>query len=274
MMNATLDLSTDVRVVTPAMAEAWLADAGPNRALRRGKVLEYSAAMLAGEWILTHQGLAFDAEGHLLDGFHRLHACLKAGVAFETSVTMGLEASARPVMDIGATRTPGDILHVDQTESNANLLAATLRWIWLYEQGDVAKLIARTFPKTHLFAVRDAHAGVRESFWVAQHVHHLCRQSLAVALHYLMAQKDPILATRFAEALFKGEGLQAQDTVYRLRQALIKNALSHRKKMTPVYQAAIIVQAWNLWRLGRFTSTRALRWNEGGTESDPFPTIR
>ena len=66
--------------------------------------------MINGDWQLTHQGIAFDTTGRLIDGQHRLHAIIEAGVPVQILVTRGCSASSFSILDRGANRRPSDIL--------------------------------------------------------------------------------------------------------------------------------------------------------------------
>jgi hypothetical protein len=58
--------------VTPAMAQQWLKHNDFNRPLNQRLVEKYAGQMRAGNWQRTHQGIAFDSRGIILDGQHRL----------------------------------------------------------------------------------------------------------------------------------------------------------------------------------------------------------
>lgn len=60
--------------MTPAMAERFLARNEGNRLIRRYKVEAIADAIRRGEWETTHQGIAIDPDGRLIDGQHRLSA--------------------------------------------------------------------------------------------------------------------------------------------------------------------------------------------------------
>lgn len=61
--------------VTPAMAREWLGrNYEMNRHRGRTVVEKYRRLMLNDEWQTTHQGIAFDSDGRLIDGQHRLDA--------------------------------------------------------------------------------------------------------------------------------------------------------------------------------------------------------
>jgi hypothetical protein len=54
--------------VTPVMAAQWLERNVDNRRIRKHKVRQWSIVIRQGRWKLTHQGIALDENGHLLDG--------------------------------------------------------------------------------------------------------------------------------------------------------------------------------------------------------------
>ena len=68
-------------LVTPPLAASWLKRNLCNRPVTQGAVLYLANEMKQGTWQHTHQGICFNKEGVLLDGQHRLHAVIVAGVA-------------------------------------------------------------------------------------------------------------------------------------------------------------------------------------------------
>ena len=63
-----------VMEVGPDLAARWLDGNTHNRPLKQTLVDRFVRDMQAGRWRLTHQGIAFDADGMLIDGQHRLWA--------------------------------------------------------------------------------------------------------------------------------------------------------------------------------------------------------
>jgi hypothetical protein len=101
-------MQAQILLVTPEMAEQWLKLNNGNRRLRRWWAEALAAAMRRGEWLPTHQGIAFAESGHLIDGQHRLVAIIKAGIAQQMLVVHGVPDSAFSVLDIGAKRSISD----------------------------------------------------------------------------------------------------------------------------------------------------------------------
>lgn len=108
--------------MTPAMARQMLELNTKNRKMRARGVEFYKGIIARGEWQLTHQGVAVDVNGVLLDGQHRLTAIAEGDTAVEILVTTGLPPEAMTAVDNGITRSLGDHLHL--TARQAALLRA------------------------------------------------------------------------------------------------------------------------------------------------------
>lgn len=104
--------------VTPDMARDWLHMNARNRALRRPLVRQLEQAILRGEWKCTHQPIAIDTAGVLLDGQHRLTAILGSGVPCECLVAFDAERETFDCIDIGAKRSLGDVLNLPSDQAS------------------------------------------------------------------------------------------------------------------------------------------------------------
>jgi hypothetical protein len=86
--------------VTPEMAKSFLAfNYKGNRNLKPSWVKDLAGRIQRGEWRLTHQGILFDKNGNLVDGQHRCHAIVEAGVPVDMVVMSGAEEDAYKVLD-------------------------------------------------------------------------------------------------------------------------------------------------------------------------------
>lgn len=121
-------MKTQLIDVTPKMAREFLKHNKQNRPLRPSHVETLRSSFERGEYVTTHQGIAFDDEGVLLDGQHRLTAIslMTDGYSFPMLVTRGMDRdTAFPVVDaVQAKRTTSDVLGVDRGIGEcANFLA-------------------------------------------------------------------------------------------------------------------------------------------------------
>jgi hypothetical protein len=101
--------------ITPKKAAAYLEKNATNRTLRGPTVAAYEADMKAGNWIPTHQGIAFNDRDELIDGQHRLTAVVRSGATVRMLVTRGLPAltgenHTMDAVDRGAARSISDQL--------------------------------------------------------------------------------------------------------------------------------------------------------------------
>lgn len=90
--------------ITPAMAADFLKRNTRNRPLAPRDVARYRRDLERGNWITTHQGVAFALDGTLIDGQHRLTAIAESGIGAEMPVFEGLSLDAIAVIDDNRNR--------------------------------------------------------------------------------------------------------------------------------------------------------------------------
>lgn len=109
-----VETTTAWEVITPIMADAWLREFNRiNRSISIDRAIRYAEDIERGKWITTHQGIAFDEDGVLIDGAHRLAAITMAGLPVRLLVTRGLPKEARFVIDQGKPRSVVDAISLD-----------------------------------------------------------------------------------------------------------------------------------------------------------------
>lgn len=102
-------------MVTPERAQALL-DTNPgnsefqNRSISTSRVSRYVDDMLDGFWETTHQGVALDENGVLLDGQHRLMAIVRSGCSARLMICSGVPRATFWLMDGGYTRSAQSFL--------------------------------------------------------------------------------------------------------------------------------------------------------------------
>ena len=118
----------ETTTVTPSIAAAWLDKNVQNRKRNARFVSRFARDMKNGDWQMTGDSIKFDKLNNLVDGQHRLTACVESGVNFKTIVVYGLEPASRDVVDTGKPRTNGDVLAMHGA-TNSVAVAATLRFL-------------------------------------------------------------------------------------------------------------------------------------------------
>ena len=137
-MIATAQTKTNVEPhvsrmnITPMMAANWLENANTNnRRVREAYARQLARDMAQGRWRLTHEALAFDPHGVLLDGQHRLWGIVLADVPVEMHVWFNITSDSLAVINGGKTRSLADQLrlsreHGQVTKNHTSVLNAML----------------------------------------------------------------------------------------------------------------------------------------------------
>jgi hypothetical protein len=116
-------MQATVETITPAVAEAMLGTSAGNRRMKAEKVRSYARDMIAGRWVLNGETIITAADGRLIDGHHRLRACVESGCSFQTLAVRGVDQRAATTVDMGASRTIADLLSFEG-ERNCNAMVS------------------------------------------------------------------------------------------------------------------------------------------------------
>lgn len=122
--------------MTPEIAAKILEKNTNNRRVRPAAVAGYSRDMANGLFQYNGDAIRIATDDTLLDGQHRLLACLDSGASFDTILIEGLPPATRMTIDSGVKRTVGDRFMMAGRE-NANALARTCRLLALFATGNM-----------------------------------------------------------------------------------------------------------------------------------------
>jgi hypothetical protein len=117
--------------VTPVMAQQWLKANNFNRPLKPRLVDKYVSQMCNGNWQRTHQGIAFDFKGTILDGQHRLWAIVQSGCTLPMLIFLNESRRVHESIDGGKPRSLLDVIRLelcDNTIKNHHILVAKSMW--------------------------------------------------------------------------------------------------------------------------------------------------
>lgn len=135
------DVLTTWTDVTPVMAAQWLESNTYNRNISRKQVERLKKDIANGRYHVIHQGVAFDENGTLLDGQHRLIALSELNVSVWMLVTTGLPAASQQAMDAGRKRQVGDWYEGKYRHERA--AAARLAVAWQVTPGNPSAVALR-----------------------------------------------------------------------------------------------------------------------------------
>jgi len=218
-------METEFKTITPAAAAALLERNTGNRALNSRKVAQYASDMAAGRWMCNGEALKIAASGRLLDGQHRLQACVESGVPFATLVVSGLGDTTQLTMDQGVKRTASNQFQLLGIKY-ATDKAAICRNLWHWREGAALGMSSsRTPSSAELLELLDYWPVADEAVRVSELLYRgtrfgVSRSTLGTFLAVALSVDEPV-ALIFAEQLRTGEMLRAGDPALTLRQQFI-----------------------------------------------------
>ncbi len=102
-------------IIQPGTALAWLENPDfniMNRPIRQSDVTNWADIMKRKQWKCNGQPVIISDEGKLLDGQHRLWACVEAQTPFETYLLEGISKEVFDTIDVGKKRSASDMLDI------------------------------------------------------------------------------------------------------------------------------------------------------------------
>ncbi len=240
-----LGLKFEIVTVTPEMAAAWLTKNVKNRKISHKHKAQYVRDMKSGNWRITGDAIRFDNKSNLIDGQHRLQACIDAGVNFTTAVIYGLQSDDQDVIDTMRPRTAADALAMHN--HHGTILLASMCRLIASMKADVNLAQIKLSTTETLRIVRDRPKMGESVGLVWGMPPGIPRPALAV-VHYAVANvlKKKEAADAFV-AVFKG-GVPHYPgcAAHALRERLIRKGDS-RNRIAQSENLRAYIHAWNLF---------------------------
>ena len=254
-----------LETITPAIAREWLSKNTHNRPLRARVIAKYAASMKSNQWEVNGETIKFSEDGRLLDGQHRLTACVQANKTFQSWVIRGLPSQVFDTIDTGKNREAKDILALEGAP-NAQILAPALRFLYIQNEiGSLAEGYSKfsgLITNRDILEVHEKHPGMAKSVSYIVGLKGLTNYmsfSVAGFLHYQFAQFDEFMADDFFMKISKGVGLEETNPCLILRNKLLN--LHRSTDSGRLETIALTIKAWNAYRKKR--PVKVLRWQEG-----------
>jgi hypothetical protein len=251
------------RKITPGQAKEWIGFQMRNRHLRANVRDSYKRDFEGGKWKLNGETIKFLANGKLVDGQHRLIACMESGIPFESYVVYGLEEGIEDTIDVGRKRTGADMMQVIG-EKSGPLLSASLALLVRYETGTIGP--GRSIPSIPMqMDVLNRHPEIRRSVNRVQSMPKGIKSAVTAVADYLGTLVDAERTEKFMYQIKTGVGVGENSPARHLRNRLT-GELDNDKK-TVLYKGAVTIKALNT-----ALADKEMRLLAFGKE-EPFPSV-
>lgn len=269
---ARLVPAATMTVITPETAARWLGEHNTNnRPIRKVSVDNIARDIAEGRWEVNGESIKIDIEGRILDGQHRLAACVKAGRPITSLVVRNLPAHAQATIDTGRARTASDALSIGGRR-NTTTLAAAARLALQVELDDVDN---RNFSPTHgeIEAFIDANPLIEYAAEFASGVARRtdCPPSVVAYTAFALAKIDINDAFDFWTSCAEKVGLSVGDPVIALSNRFAE-ARRNKERLSKRAYLSAIYRAWNYRREGK--PLRIIKINSAAGGLIPIPEPR
>lgn len=275
--TSPVEITTAMVEVTPDIAREWLETMVANRNVSATNLSAFMRAMEEGRWHTDGSPIKFNTHGQLIDGQHRLRSVINTGLSQRFLVVWGVPDEAMTTLDTGKRRNRGDVLKIhDPSLTDVNNVAGVatimLRWVRGYRGNNLRNEYISNDALVHFYDTNkdDIVASNRASYRVTNAMGAGSRQSFGLC-HWLFSMIDTEDAEFFWDRLVDGQGLEAGDPIYALRELLRREAMlpGTRDRMRADVVIALVIKAWNAYRDGEQISL--LRFKVGGAHPEKFP---
>lgn len=261
-----------LQTITPELAAEWLQKNNPNnRNIRTRLVVSLAEAMKRGTFVVNGDCIRFDDQGMLLDGQHRLSACIRAGVAFQTLVITGLDRNVLPTIDRNTTRSAGDTLRMLHGVTDYNVTAGVITMLLNLRMPDVFTSSVNSGSPTSQ-DIEQFYTDHKEQLIrvpsVTAKCKHLAQPSIVGSCYVLFYKQNPVIAEEFFEKLAHGENLDRTNPVYTLRDRLMREKAMKNRRLERADMMVLFLKTWINFRTGR--GMQVLSWNR---EKETFAMI-
>ena len=210
--------------LTPRVARLLITRVGDNRKPRPATVQRYARAMQAGQWRLTHQGIAISTRYEIIDGQHRLYAVIESDTTIEILIVRGVEQDAILNFDSGAKRTDAEAMRISDIglrDLEPNEVSSAKRMIMGARKGmrPVSREDLRTFIINHRAAIKIVIA----QLWSRGRLPNVTHSEVVAVLARAHYHCTPAQLSEAAGFLASGSGSEERyEPLLMLREWLIK----------------------------------------------------
>jgi hypothetical protein len=254
--------------VTPKLAQYILNDLNPhNRPTRSSHIVQYAEDMGVGRWKLTGDTIKFGRSGILRDGQHRLAACIRSGMNFETYIVFGIDDESFSVMDTGRKRKGDDVFAIAGI-TNSSSASAAVRWV-LILSSDQPTNRAMTYSNNDLL---DTYRGLKQPLFdncvaeakAACKTARVLHETALAGILYLFRQKHDKAASAFIADLkaMKGGAKKLVNLIEKIRSQRMGRIHENQRN-------AMIIKALHAYAKGVAPTAATLAWDD----TKDFPVI-
>lgn len=263
-----MEPTVTIEVITPAKAADYLKQNKNNRNIRPVNVRMLAKDMTEGRWYLTTDGIGFDIEGRLINGQHRLTACIEANTPFICAVFRNMPTTAFKAIDNNLGRTASDAI---KEVANASTVASSIKSLTRIRQGNnfigdkatknigLSNSLSTEIYRNNEKGFDNATAIARSFINKSQYINAFRPGLLAGLIYYLIYDlgHDQEQVRGFFENILSLQ-TSRNETLESFRMRLISDAMSP-VKLTAQVKQNMLAKVWNAYIRGK--ALKIIKWD-------------
>jgi len=235
------------RKITKEEAEEILSRNGINRVFSVKAIDALAFQMRKGLFVYNGEAIIISDDNQLLDGQHRLMACVKSGVTIDVELVTGVPKVAMNTIDTGRARTAGDILSMNNIKHSRHTASIIRVYSIEFEKKNRTKISPNEILRFHNEYENEITAVVNFSMHLLNTGTKIITTSQLGGMLLLFSRQDFKSAVDFFRELISDVSLRDSNSAKKLRQKLINDKLSTKR----IEQRAIvnyIIKSFNYYR--------------------------
>lgn len=245
MDNSAATIETRHEFVTPEMAEVYLLKNRNNRRLDQRHVQRLMRQFRGGGFPHVPEPIAFDTNDELINGQHRLTACVRTKIGFSAQVSIGWPPDTKEFIDMGKGRTPGDNLELHGIPDPI-VTAAIIRGVLCI--ASVAKGVSPT-PHQSLEFARSHSVTLAEASLLVRKIPSQFRRQWLGAIYVIATDylNEKTTGAEFLNVFATGMPAYEGDPAHIVRERILRDT-NHRSKMSEHERWCLIANAFTNFR--------------------------
>lgn len=271
------DFFSIAELVTPVQAALILKANSHNRRISNTQLDTMVGILTRGDWKRTHQGLAFYADGTLMDGQHRLGSSVITGIPLTPiMVSGGYHKDDNDAIDAGTKRTAADAAALSGLHDASLKCFIVDQWLTYTHRLDYGKSITFTNHQIKVKAI-EHDVGLKAAIALADQVVKQCaiavmsrKEIAARAFEMMQSGWSPIFAQTMLTLVNQGTAdYDGAPTVYLSDAYRLDREDKAKYKLTTLQRQAMWHKAVDLYAHKKRVSKSAVLWKTG----NPMPSM-
>ena len=251
-----------VVTITPQIARELLeqTDSKIQRTINEGNLSLLCSEMQLGNFEVNGMAICQDVHGNTINGQHRLTACIKTNLAFNTVFVKGLSPDSIHTIDIGGkARSLADVLEISHQKKYkySNSIAAAVKFIYYFNKGSYNTRPTKEgklyLTSTKFLEWLDKNHNitdfVEDTMRLRANGDKMLTPSIFCGLKWILDRYSKDRSNVFFQQLSDGIGVDRDNPIFTLRKKILSTKFSgtgnQRIKLSTRELVFIIIRTWN-----------------------------